>query len=575
MRKILTTMKTPSAEKWAWKSNVITTRPKGKGRTKAEQCNGETSEAYVTPRSSSSSWATVSTPPKSLSSEHKAEQEARHRAGLSDRTLPPTLSPKQKSSIHALPGSPDLDGGAYGSPLDSPSRGDSKPRTLSALSANLRIDVPEVRPRRRTVIVQQLTEKRMAVLGLRMRVQESRNALRNHRETLVDRDAQFLQDLRNLAAKNSNVELRALLSQHEDTQNLRDEVQLKESEYNVFEDELNRHEWEVKGDEIKVYQKLEEADSHFRYDEDGSFSEGGAVYVASSSSTTSVQSTISPSRQQWLSRIGDRDLLLERLQELRIERAYCVEEERIRQKFGLVLDEEARSFLDTFDTQHKSLQEDLAQIEADLSRLQEGVDQQADILYSSSQFDGQIEAKDQSPIGSASETGKSDESDFATEDPLFVRDDEIHPIFSNVATEPNRESISTVSYINEWLLHMLRRSAIEVRRFKTTERLRTLQLDRESLARLVLEWWSKDETVNLFPRARNHTARSVSFTSRARDHDLTNRATHSDSVIVSVDRIAQRLQGSHSLRLDGAASKTISRGSNALHHPYHTTASSF
>ena len=432
-------------------------------------------------------------------------------------------------------------------------------------------DEKKSQPRRRSSHLQRLIDKRMAVLGVRLRVHENRNALRNFREDLNDIDARFSQDLRILIAKSANAELKALLSRHEGIQDYREQVQLKESEYNVLEDELNRIEWEMKEHEIEVYEQLVNADDYLPVHGNGRYSDEDAVNLGSTSSTASASSYVSPLKQRWLSRIGDRNLLKEQLQELRAERARWVEEERIRYQFGRGLEEEAQHFLDTFDSRHASLKEDLAQVEADLARLEESLSDQADVLYSSNQFDEGGEFLDQQSMEASLGMPCEDNSDLASKDPLFLREDESHPVFSNVDVDPKQDSISTVSYINEWLLHILRRSVIEVRRFKTTEELRTLQIDREHLARLVLEWWSKDETVDLFPQARNHTARSVSVTSNANEKVYPRRATRSDSVLFRVDRVARRLQGSQRLRFDRATGITLFRGPKVVDHPHHAT----
>jgi hypothetical protein len=523
---------------------------------------------------SSSEWIRLSTSSRASHSSDGSEQDTRHGDRISAQEAPPPLLPKEQSTILPIPGLPELgESKAQGSPTSGPLKGGYHPQSASGSSASSRLNLKNLRPP-----IQQLVEKRMNTLGIRLRVRERRNALRKNRETLSDRDAQFSQNLRSIVAKSNDSELKALLSQYEDNQDYREDVQLKESEYNVLEDELNRSEWDMKEVETKVYHQLRRAHHQFHVDAVSSFSGGDLDYVASSSSTASAPSMVSPMRQKWLSRIGDRNLLMEQLQELRAERADWVEEERVRQEVGLGLPEEGQLFLANFNTRHRFLQGDLVQVEADVSRLQEGLLDQADVLYSSSQFDDQIHPTDfnQSPMEPKLEMVDIADPDLATEDPLFLRDDELkpHAVFSDVALDSKKESISTVSYINTWLLHILRRSAIEILRFKTTETLRALQLDREQLTRLVLEWWSNDATVNLFPMARNSSARSVSITSKAKDGIPTNRATRSDSVLFSVARVAHRLQGSQSIRLDGAPNMTLSRLPKILHHPYHKTASS-
>jgi len=405
-------------------------------------------------------------------------------------------------------------------------------------------------------------------------VQESRNALRNAKENLVDQDARFFQELRILAAKPANAELAALLRQNEGTQHHREEVQLQESEYNVMEDELVHLEWEMKEEETKFYDQLENAGDPVALDDLG-YSDRDVVYVSSIGSTASTSSNLSPLKRRWLSRVGDRNMLLEQLQELRGDRAYWVEEEKKRKRLGLDLDDEGHDFLTAFDSQHASLKDDLVQVEADLARLEESLSESADALYSSTQFDQEGDILDQRSIMSSLSIVSAGDSDPASNDPLFLREEKSHPIFSNATADSNQGSISTVSYINEWLLHILRRSAVEVRRYKTTEKIRALQLDRDELTRLVLEWWSKDETVKSFPRARNHTGRGMSLTSKADKTENTRRATRSDSVLFRVDRLARRLQGNQPFRFDEHASAGARHGLKVLDESQHATAWSF
>lgn len=503
----------------------------------------------------------------------KSEQDK----GCVDRTFDAaslSLPPKRQSTTLPLPELQDVESTAHRSLTTSSPRGASHlknargPSVSSALPFGLRKYSPRL---------QQLIDKRLSLIGIRLRTRERRYSLRNERETLGDSDAQFSQEFRNIAAISTHPRLKALLTQYEEKQVHREELQLKETEYNLLEDELNRTEWEVREDESKFYRRLSRADHHFHGGDVDSFSGRSFESVASSSSTESLASIFSPNRQRWLSKIGDKSLLMEQLEDLRGERAYWVEEENTRRKVGLGLPEEGQLFLATFDTRHESFLDDLAQVEVDLARLQDGLLEQADLMYPSSQFDDKIPTPDSSSLESKLEMMDTDDRNNATDDPLFLRQDDSKsfPVFSNLALDPKEDSISTISYINAWLLHILRRSAIEVRRFKTNEILRTLQLNREQVAQLVLEWWSKDVTVKMFPTARNYSARSVSIASIAQDGLSTNIATRSDSVLFNVARIAHRLQGTQTIRLDEAPSMTLSRRPKILQRPYHQTAASF
>lgn len=445
------------------------------------------------------------------------------------------------------------------------------PQQLSALPIR---QIPEVKKdhrQRDRLDLKSLIDKRMAVLGTRMRVEESRNALRNIREDLMNMDARFTQDLRNLAARSANRELKILINQNEAIQKVREELQLQESDYNVLEDGLNRAEWGMQEDENRVYKQLSNAEGREILDYIGYSSEGDVVDRVSSGSAPSTPSSTFPIKQQKLSRMGDRELLVEQLQELRAERAYWVEQEIIRRRVDRVLDEEGQHFLRTFDTRHTTLLEDLRRVEVDLARLQESLDAHADVRYASTQFDGEGEILH-------TPSDEPDDPDLASKDPLFLDSSKVvdkgdgsrptSSVFSNVAVDANGESISTVSFINAWLLHILRRSVLEVRRYKTMKELQPLGLDRDRLAELVLEWWSKDGTVNLFPQARKYSARSESLTSKAINQDQTTRP-RSDKVLLDIHSFARRLESSHNLRAERGAGKTTYYGVNILGHSHH------
>jgi hypothetical protein len=543
----------------------------GKEVTKTADPDGQVTQGeLVLTRDSSLSSTRASTPSSLLSPESDAENLADQEAVSSEQTLhakkdsppcPPVIAPSQEPDSSLFPGA-------------TPSIGRTRPGNSFPPFVALSYD-EQHRPRRRRRQLQGLIDKRVTALSVRLRVQESRNALRNARENLIDQDARFFQELRILAAKPANAELAALLRRNEDTQYQREEVQLQESEYNVIEDELVHLEWEMKEEETKFYEQLENADDPLALDDLG-YSDKDVVYVPSIGSTASISSNLSPLKRRWLSRVGDRNMLLERLQELRGDRAYWVEEEMKRKRLGLDLDDEGHDFLASFDSRHVSLKDDLVQVEADLARLEESLSESADALYSSTQFDHEGDVLDQRSMKSSLSIASVGDKDPASNDPLFLKNDnKSPPVFANAAADSKQGSISTVSYINEWLLHILRRSAVEVRRYKTTEKIRALQLDRDELTRLVLEWWSKDETVNSFPRARNHTGRALSLTSKANETEHTRRATRSDSVLFGVDRLARRLQGNQYFRFDEHTSARVRHGLGVLDESQHATAWSF
>ncbi|KIX93190.1 uncharacterized protein Z520_11044 [Fonsecaea multimorphosa CBS 102226] len=79
----------------------------------------------------------------------------------------------------------------------------------------------------------------------------------------------------------------------------------------------------------------------------------------------------SPEDIQYLSTIGDRDMILELLSDLRGEQRQLLEEQKSRAHFGLSLDEDSLRFLDTFDHQEQVLLDELEYAELGLEALKQ------------------------------------------------------------------------------------------------------------------------------------------------------------------------------------------------------------
>jgi len=368
---------------------------------------------------------------------------------------------------------------------------------------------------------QNLTEKRESVLGLRLRVHEARNSLRHDRETLSNRDAQLVQRLRAAIANNSLAEQTPLVDELEDLQKSRDNLQPKEDNYNRLEDRLNREEWELKEMELSLYQRGGSAQISLLGDDDVGFFEGAFDETDSSSSLSIHSGPVedSPETKRYLSRRGDATLLREQIADMRAMRAQIIEDEAVRKRIGHTLDEESQSFLDNFDSRLKPLLEDLANVEEDISRLQEALTEKH-VAFLSNPFDGEDwdapthyapEAiLSDLPSGPAAES-VSTEFEVLTRDPLLLPvDDREHVLFDS-SDPATSNAISTPGYINRWLLHSLRRSIPEVRRYKSAEELKQLRhrFDQEQIKDFVLDWWYKDQSATVFRTARNTAALSL------------------------------------------------------------------
>lgn len=276
--------------------------------------------------------------------------------------------------------------------------------------------------------IRQLGEKRQGLLGMRVKVQESRNSVRLKRSALAELNARILQDIQRSAALGISDGPTPSPELVLDLQEVLDDLQVGEAELNATEDLLNRKEWELKEAEIEVYQSQNFQQAERLADDNTSFSEEEIVETASNS-TVGAQPVRSPLETQYLSRKGDAQILNEQLLELRARRAHFVEEERVRRAVGKTLDLEGQEFLKDFDTQHRQLQQDLFYAEEDIFKLQSMLDGERDIRYTASHFDPLPSDSDPldddallSGFSPLSEDGSLDEDGSLGEDGSLIED---------------------------------------------------------------------------------------------------------------------------------------------------------
>jgi hypothetical protein len=101
------------------------------------------------------------------------------------------------------------------------------------------------------------------------------------------------------------------------------------------------------------------------------------------------------------------------------------------------------------------------------------------------------------------------DAESLSRDPLLLSGEESRGHeFVDTSDDDTNDGINTPRYVNQWLLHILRRSIPEVQRFKSTDELREVKLrhSQEQIRDMALEWWFKDQSVRDFERSREVAA---------------------------------------------------------------------
>jgi hypothetical protein len=311
-----------------------------------------------------------------------------------------------------------------------------------------------------------------------------------------------------------------LHEEFERLQEARDSLQPLQDDYDRLEDEVNREEHDLGELESRLYPlDVSAQNSSLDGEEQLAILDGRIEYAESSLSAHSGPADTSSKVNRYLSRKGDVHLLRERLDELRMERAQIVEEEYVRAQIGRALDDYSRGFLLNFDSRHDELQRELADAEEDVARLKTALIDNEDFINSPDQFYGtQPEISDEdtpattrrNSLDQTSEVLNSADSTLDAQEPLLLSGAEVpSPVFSERATEGSKNVVSKATYINQWLLHRLRRSLHEVRRFKSTLELQNLNLDQTQIKEMALELWFHDNSAETFTMNRKKAAESL------------------------------------------------------------------
>jgi hypothetical protein len=420
-----------------------------------------------------------------------------------------------------------------------------------------------------------------SVVGIHLKGHELRGSIRRERRALTDIDARFMQEVRNVLLRSPNEKFQHLLDLYEEMDSRRNLLLPKEDDYNILEDQMNTQEFELEEAGRKVLEVLEGVRNSLFSDGDvHSFLEDNADLQ---SATSRGNESLRPEQREYLSRIGDLDLVEARLSELQRKRAELVEHEKSRILVGLVLNEESRKFLDAFDDNHALLQEERALIVHDIEKMRKTLESTNRVLFSATQFDDPEATSEPVPDSvppvtqypsphstvnpllsstvpeqsHTSPTLEAVKSDSIPQEPLLFTEEDKTETYPHLADTESRhlrninswlaredarlsrqEMTFPAQFINDWFLSKLRNSRSEIYQYKRAPVLQTINISQEELKDLVLRWWWSDDAAADYLKTRKMEALRLSVSSRA---VMSNRGAQSDTVLIDMNRLASCL----------------------------------
>ena len=213
----------------------------------------------------------------------------------------------------------------------------------------------------------QIENLRGQVTRNRLELRELRVELRQRHFKIRQTQAQFWRGLQNQWNNSRMFDKTTLQQLYDDIQRALDELGPEEANYDEKEDDLDVLEY-----------KLGKLEDRF-YDADADMAESKAGFARASSSISSRRSQSNTPTQiedeaslnyRYLSRLGDANIVRERLEDLSVEKSQYVDLGRDRAAMGLGLYQPNIEFLDTYEEVYAKNLFDLREIEQDLKRLQ-------------------------------------------------------------------------------------------------------------------------------------------------------------------------------------------------------------
>jgi hypothetical protein len=312
-------------------------------------------------------------------------------------------------------------------------------------------------------LLQRIRRLRETIWGLRSKVQEQRVILRSKQYAKAAADDQYMQlaRLKESRADQESIlvssEGRTLQELFQDCEKARAEYGPLEDDCNALEDQLGSQEYELTRLEenfVRIYNLAVPQESQPSSPEN-------AREGQSERSSTDVYQNYHPFVAEYLSKLGDVDIFRERLERHQEEKAALEADKETRQRVNRSLTAEDEAWLGHTEELENDILKDLLQAEADAEELKKK-------CLSAGLLDESGEPKDfqtqeqEAFAGDADVDAKGQKSEYLKFPKLLPQPGTKDMKFKASAPRPEEQSESAGDHINQWLLHSLRSSPLDV-----------------------------------------------------------------------------------------------------------------
>ena len=315
---------------------------------------------------------------------------------------------------------------------------------------------------------------RDSVARTRLALRELRVELRQERVQARALEAQLWRNIESHWAEDRH-DKTTLERLHGELNKARDEIGPKEESYDELEDDFEVMEYRLEKRETRFYSQFAHSQSEQRSKSpisDSSYEGGQAWSRSRGSEYTDTRSTPS---YKYLSKVGDANIIKERLAELEAERDHYLDVNRERNTTGQPLYQPNVEFLENFSKVHDRYLEQLRQIYNDLDTLSRN----AGIEHT--------ESEEMSSLASQVVASRATSLHGIHVYPTSLRDSYRRSSDGDIR---HHHTSTSRQYINQWILDALTHSGLERARHKSI--LEDPGLNDAAWLKLVCEYWGQD-----------------------------------------------------------------------------------
>jgi hypothetical protein len=301
------------------------------------------------------------------------------------------------------------------------------------------------------------------VWGLRSKVQEQRVILRSKQYVKATADDHYMRlaRLKESGADEKSILVssggRTLQELFQDCEKVRAEYGPLEDDCNALEDQLGSQEYELTRLEenfVRICNSIVPHDS-------GPSSPDNIREEQSESSSSDVHQIYHPLVAEYFSKLGDVDIFRERLERHQEEREALEAERETRQRVNLSLAPENQAWLGQADELQNEMLKDLVEAEADAEELKRKC-LVAGLLDENGEPKDFQTQEQEAFAGDVDVDAKGQKSDYVKFPNLLPQHGTKDMKFKASAPRPEEQSESAGDHINQWLLHSLRSSPLDV-----------------------------------------------------------------------------------------------------------------